>query len=157
MHGVILSQVRYCISAYSSVKLKETDTRSGGLDKIQVLMNNVARIVNQVKRTDHVSINELFKMSPWLSLNHMSANSIVVDTWRALRDPSVMNYYNTDYNCNTRAASQELVKVNDICCSPFIKNGTMLLNHPVFKNVKYLTDIKQVKKHVKQELQKLPL
>ena len=116
-HGIVLSHVRYCLSVFSTVRIDEADSKSQAMERIQILLNNVARIINQVKRTDHVSIKDLHKMSPWLSLNHMSIMSVVMDTWRALQDESLMNYYNKNYNVNTRAATQEVLKINDICCS----------------------------------------
>jgi len=77
-HGIIVSQVKYCLSVYATVRLNGDDPKNVAFDKIQILLNNIARIINGIKRTDHVSKEQLHKLSPWLSLNHMSVKSIIL-------------------------------------------------------------------------------
>ena len=156
-HGIILSHVKYCLSSFATIRIEDQDSRSTGAERIQVLLNNVARIINRVKRTDHVSKKELFEMSPWLSVNHMCITSVVADTWKALNDKSLMNYYNRDYKINTRAASQAALKMNEMCCSAFVRNGVLLINNPLFEGIEDFTNSKQVKKHVKKLVTKFPL
>ena len=155
IHGAILSHVKYCLSVYANVRIEDGDPRPKGFEKLQILLNNLARITNQVKLTDHVSREDLYKLSPWLSVNHMSAQSILVDTWKAMQNPTLNSYYKDQYLKMTRAASKGLIKPK--FCSSFVNNGITLLNDQRFEELKHLTNKNEVKKHIKKYVRYLPL
>jgi len=157
VHGIIISQVKYCLSAFSSVRMCEDNPRKESLEKIQVLLNNVARIINNIKRSDHFPIKELHKLSPWISLNHMSITSQICDTWRALNDPKLGTFYSKEYNKNTRAASNELLKPSQQEASSFVKGGISLLNDERFRCVRNFQNISLVKRHIRNNLNSFPM
>ena len=157
VHGIILSHVKYCLSIFTSVRINEDDARNGQFNKLQVQLNNIARLIHRIKREDHVSREDLTKLSPWVSFNHMSANAIILDSWRALNDPTLSTMYTCDYNRNTRSASNEILKPSQHYHSNFVAQGLKLLNDPRFSIVRNINDPKHVKHHVKANLKTLPL
>ena len=155
VHGIILSHIKYCMSVYTSVRLEENEPKNTRLEKLQIQLNNVARMVNNVKREDHISRNELLKLSPWISLNHQSAASVLTDTWRVIHNGSMSEEYSTSYARHTRAASNEVIK-QQTNSSEFIKNGIKLLNDKRFEPVKHFDKLTDVKKHIKNYVANLP-
>ena len=157
VHGIILSHVKYCMSIYTSVRIKEDDARNGQFNKLQVQLNNIARLIHGIKREDRVSKEDLARMSPWVSFNHMSAIAIIMDSWRALNDPTLSTMYTCEYTRNTRSASNEILKPSQHNYSNFVAQGLKLLNDPRFSIVRNISDPKHVKNHVKANLKTLPL
>ena len=87
----------------------------------------------------------------------MSANAIILDTWRALNDPTLNTMYTCEYNRSTRSATSEILKPSQHKHSYFVAQGIKLLNDPRFSIIRNIHDHKHVKNHVKANLKTLPL
>ena len=155
VHGIILSHIKYGLSVYTSIRLEDQDSRNSQLDKLQILLNNSARLIHNINRTDRISINELHKLSPWLSLNQMCVESVALETWKARSCFDMSENYNSAYTRNTRAATDQVIK-EKVNASEFVRNGIKILNDKRFQSVKYLHDLTDVRKHIKKCITSIP-
>ena len=157
VHGIILSHIKYCLSVFASVRIREEDPRNASFDKLQVQLNNIARLLHNIRPKDCVSRERLYELSPWISCNHMCATAIVIDTLRALNDPTLSAMYSINYARDTRAASSEIIKPTQQKPSRFVTQGIKLLNDPKFSIVKNITKPIRLKNSVKSIVKTLPL
>ena len=155
--GLIISQIRYCLSVFSKVRLEESEPKCVNLQNIQKLINNVLRLINNVKKSDHIPIQKLAKDISWSSLNRMTISSVACDTWRALNQGcSDTENYSCDYQKNTRAATSFELKNCKGRSSPFINTGIKLLNNNEMKELRCVEKYFNVKKHLQKVIDKFP-
>ena len=157
VHGIILSHLKYCLSVFASVRFKEEDPRNSNFDKLQVQLNNIARLINNINRKDCISREKLAELSPWISCNRMNAAAVLMDTLKSLNDPTLGAMYSINYARDTRAASKEILKPTQQKPSEFVKQGIKLLNDPRFDTLKSITNPIKLKTTVKSIVKTLPL
>jgi len=81
--GLVLSKIRYGLAVYSSaVRTSEQDPIDGMIQTPEVVVNDVMRIIEGVRRKDRVSIHELRKKTNVPSVNQMAAQAIITDAWK---------------------------------------------------------------------------
>ena len=68
------------------VRLQDQDPLTGWGKKLQVVINDVARVLVKKKRADHVRVEDLLKKSRLQSVNAMVFSSSAMLAWRAF-DP----------------------------------------------------------------------
>ena len=136
--ALVISKLRYGLSLFSKPRLSTDEPKCMKLEKIQVLMNNLLRLISGVKREDKVPIIDLAKGHSWASLNQISISSVVSDTWRAInQDYGCADYYRRDYIRDTRASSRGEFKTDKHRTSPFVTAGVKMLNSDLMKERGY--------------------
>mgnify|MGYP006877618566 CR=1 FL=1 len=86
--AIVASKIRYGISVYGAVRLRETDPKPGIYQELQVALNNAMRIASGVRLSDRVSIERLSNVTKIKTLNHMAAEDMMMLVWKGLNDPS---------------------------------------------------------------------
>ena len=75
LDGLVFSKVRYCLPLFASPRLTEEEPKNGDFGALQILVNNVLRIVTASKKNDQISKEELHKRCKAQSLNRMAVNA----------------------------------------------------------------------------------
>ena len=81
--AVVLGKIRTYIHLSLKVRLQDQDPLTGWGKKLQVVLNDVARVLVKKKRTDHVRVEELLKKAGLQSVNAMVCSSSAMLAWRA--------------------------------------------------------------------------
>ena len=81
--AVVLGKMRTYLHLALKVRLHETAPLTCWGKKLQVVLNNVARVLVRKKRTDHVKVPDLLKTSGLQSVNAMICSSSAMLPWRA--------------------------------------------------------------------------
>ena len=91
----------------------EEDKPTKGADAVQVLINDVARIITGLKRTDHVRIRDLLDKASVPGLNEVVVIASGMLAWNMTHPSHPMHqiYLESCLNTTTRSATAGLVKV----------------------------------------------
>ena len=81
--AVVLGKIRTYLHLALKVRLQDQDPRTGWGKKLQVVLNDVARVLVKKRRTDHVRVEDLLKKSGLQSINAMVCSSSAMLAWRA--------------------------------------------------------------------------
>ena len=81
--AVVLGKMRTYLHLALKVRLHDQDPRTEWGKKLQVALNDVARVLVKKKRTDHVRVEDLLKKSGLESVNAMVCSSSAMLAWRA--------------------------------------------------------------------------
>ena len=81
--AVVLGKMRTYLHLALKVRLQEQDPLTGWGKKLQVVLNDVARVLVKKRRKDHVRIEDLLKKSGLQSVNAMVFSSSAMLAWRA--------------------------------------------------------------------------
>ena len=71
--GLFMSKIRYGLQLYGKVRMSEEDPTNGELKAIQVVQNNLLRMLNRSKIKDKVSIDFMLKKFNMMSVNQLNA------------------------------------------------------------------------------------
>lgn len=82
------SKVRYGIAAYGKIRLSENDTETGVMKQLQVLQNNMLRLITFKKLQDRIPIHELLKRTNMMSVNQMLAQHMMNEMWSIMYEQS---------------------------------------------------------------------
>ena len=88
LDGLIMSCVRYGLPLYGT---------NQNLQAIQVLVNNVARQVLHIKRSEKIPVKEILQSANLLSVEQAYQQSLITLTWNTLRhnNTGLENYFKT--------------------------------------------------------------
>ena len=81
--AVVLGKIRTYIHLSLKVRLSPRDPKTEGGNKLQVILNDVARILLRKKLTDRVRVEDLMKKSGFESVNSMVCSASAMLAWRA--------------------------------------------------------------------------
>ena len=81
--AVVLGKMRTYLHLALKVRLQDQDPLTGWGKKLQVVLNDVARVLVRKRRADHVRVEDLLKKSSLQSVNAMVCSSSAVLAWRA--------------------------------------------------------------------------
>ncbi len=83
--GLVMSHLRYCNSTFLSdqIRITENDPKHKNLYELQLLQNKMLRIIHGVKTKDKVPIRKLLEKTEMLSINQLTCQSMLMDTWKA--------------------------------------------------------------------------
>jgi hypothetical protein len=83
-HGLVMGKVGYATSIFVRPRLSEDDApHSPELRAVQIALNDVARSLSGLKRTDHVRVAELLGAAGILSLNQVATKAMALESWAA--------------------------------------------------------------------------
>ena len=89
--ATVLGKMRTYLHLALRVRLSENDPRTEWGRKLQVIVNDVARIVCRKRRSDHVRIEDLLKKASLESVNGMICSSSTMLAWRASKPQSPLH------------------------------------------------------------------
>ena len=114
--GLILSKVRYGIAVYGGVRFTEDEPVNTARKGIQVLLNNMMRIIKGCSLRDHVPVEEILRSLGLQSLNQMTAQSILLEGWKIMNNSSpslqhIMSIPSNVINVETKSALRKDVRI----------------------------------------------
>ena len=77
------------VSIYLKPRLSEEDKLSKDLNRLQVLQNDIIRLITENRREQHVNMKELRKEMKIMSVNKMVAYHVLIETFNVLNFGSV--------------------------------------------------------------------
>jgi hypothetical protein len=162
--GLIMSKVRYCISVYGKIRLKEEDPISQEYKSIQVALNNVMRMLCKKKISDHVQISELLRLTGFLSFNQLAAQSILTLMWQINREADhplkrLLARTTTMANMETRSSTRgdlELPGGSRLLRASFLHQAVQLWNMAP-RDIRDSRTIGVMKKKIKSFVKCLPV
>ena len=92
------------------------------MERLQILINNIIRLINGSRKIDHTSIQTLSAGLNWASINRLGISSIISDTWKLIHN-DCENQYSKQYSRTTRAATKEDLKCEPGGASQFTRSG----------------------------------
>ena len=81
--AVVLGKMRTYLHLALKVRLQEQDPLTGWGKKLQVVLNDVARVLVKKRRKDHVRVEDLLKKSGLQYVNALVCSSSAMLAWRA--------------------------------------------------------------------------
>ena len=85
--GIFMSKVRYGLQLYGKVRMNEEDQISGDLKEIQLVQNNLLRLLNKTGRKDKVSIKSMLDRFQMSSVNQLNAQIKLLEIWKLVNVP----------------------------------------------------------------------
>ena len=80
-----MSRLRYCLPVIGAefVRFGDDDSRSGIMQSLQLIQNEMLRIVSGKRRRDHERIADMLENARMLSINQLASYSVLIESWRA--------------------------------------------------------------------------
>ena len=89
--ATVLGKMRTYLHLSLKVRLSEKDPKADWGRKLQVIVNDVARIVTKKKRKDHVRVEDLLKKGGLQSVNAMVCSGSAMLAWKASKPDSPLH------------------------------------------------------------------
>ena len=165
VEGLVLSKVRYGLAVFSKIRLKESDPVPEEENSVQVALNDIMRLLCNVQRRDQTSINKLLQETGLLSFNQLSAQSVLLLTWKIVHGhcPSLSHLTQVVSSNSTRVsrsqAKGDLVvpgKLKKFPKNCFRVQAAKLWNAAPMA-VKNAQSLPSVKKEIKEFVKTLPI
>ena len=86
--AILVGKISTYAGHYAPVRVNECEATPGRLRSIQVVLNDLYRLVTGHWRSDHVSVGDLQKAADMPTLNQMAARESVSLIWQSYTDPS---------------------------------------------------------------------
>ena len=138
--GLVVGKLSHALAAVASPRLREDDqSQNASYKAVQVAINDVARTLTGVKRSDHIPVKDLLNKAGLPSVNRLVVKAVAMEAWKA--------YASTDggggsrkpigsmmFDCNietrpTRSTEAGLVKVPLRGCNTFITHAATVWNN----------------------------
>jgi len=83
--GLVMSKLRYCLPVYAaeSLRLRDSDPHTIVQQRLQLIQNDMLRVIEHKRRRDHVRIADLLDDTNLLSINQATAYALVIELWKA--------------------------------------------------------------------------
>ena len=82
--AIFTSKIRYGLAVYSRPRMSETDPMDPELQKLQVLQNNMMRVVHGLKRADHINMAKLREEEGLMSVNQLAYYHHLVEMYNVI-------------------------------------------------------------------------
>ena len=85
--GIVMSNIRYGLSTFMAgrVRLSNNDPVNQELSDLQIKMNDMMRVILNVKRKDKLGVQKMLEKCEMLSLNQLICKTILVEFWKILK------------------------------------------------------------------------
>ena len=87
--GIFMSRVRYGLQLYGKVRLTVEDPTNAYFEDIQLVQNDLLRLLNGSKVKDMISIKSMLTKFNMQSVNQLNCQIKLLEVWKAL---NVENY-----------------------------------------------------------------
>ena len=91
--ATVLGKLRTYLHLALKVRLSENDPHTVWGKKLQVIVNDVTRVINKKRRSDHVRVQDLLKKAGLEGVNSMVCSNSAMMSWRASKpdNPSTVS------------------------------------------------------------------
>ena len=87
--AIVTSKIRYAIAVYINPRLSEEDCMNANLQRLQVIQNDMLRVIHGKKRSAHVNMTRLRKELNVFSINQLTCYHMLVETFNIVKFKSV--------------------------------------------------------------------
>ena len=111
--ATVLGKIRTYLHLALKVRLSQSDPVTFWGKKLQVVVNDVARIVGRKRRSDHVRVEDLLKKAGLQAVNSMVCSNSAMLAWRASKPESPLHstFLSMVPNGNTRNRTAGKIEV----------------------------------------------
>ena len=109
--ATVLGKLRTYLHLSLKVRLSENDPRTEWGKRLQVVLNDVARVINKKRRSDHVRVEELLKKARLQAMNVIVCSNSAMLAWRASKPTSPLHDLFLDMVPNGRTRSKAAGKL----------------------------------------------
>ena len=160
--GIFTSKLRYGLQLMGKVRTSIEDQETAEFKAIQVVQNNLLRLLNGTKTKDMVSIPVMLKKFNMLSANQLNASMKLLEVWKAINLPDYPLKINRQEihttGINTRADKVnrpiEVGKTN-LCQKTCVSDAIRLWNKAP-RSVTESASLHQVKNQIRMYVKSLP-
>ena len=99
--GIFNSKIRYGLQLYGKVRLENADPTCESLKRIQIIQNDMLRVLNGTRVSEKISISSMLKKFGALSVNQLDAQIKLLEIWKSqkcsrlsAKDPEASTGYN---------------------------------------------------------------
>ena len=159
-NGLIVSKISYGIACYGTPRLCVNDPINSDMNRLQVALNNVMRLILGIRLSDKVSVSQLLNECGWLSLNRLAIKFTALQAWKLLAyetEPNLVTDLSSNYTRATRAANRGDFNPNPSKTSTFTVQAARILNNNDFCSIFDYIDPKNVKSFLKETLNCAPI
>ena len=86
--AIFTSKIRYGLAVYGQPRLTVDEPIGGQIQKIQVIQNDLLRLLNGHRRSDHINMNKLRKQRRMMSINQLTVYHVGLETYNVLKNNS---------------------------------------------------------------------
>ena len=165
VEGLIMSTVRYGLPVFGKVRLVESEPVSGKFQPVQVVLNDIMRLLCGARRKDKTTIASLLQSTGLLSLNQMAAQAILLMAWKIMRgDCPALNSLVTPVTSNSSRISKSKVRGDLVLQRDGLRTTKDSFRHQAARiwnaapsTIKNSKTIPTVKKHIREFVLTLPI
>ena len=92
--AIFNSKIRYGVAVYLNPRLNEGDPISSNIQRLQVLQNEMLRLVEGKKKSDCTNMARLREEKHMMSVNQMTCYHVLIETFNIVNYKSVETLYN---------------------------------------------------------------
>ena len=82
--AIFTSKIRYGLAVYGQPRLSAQDSLNGRMQKIQKIQNNMLRLINGYRRSDHINLERLRRQKKMYSVNQLTVYHVALETYNVL-------------------------------------------------------------------------
>jgi len=122
--GIFNSQLRYALPLYLRPRLNGFDPMSSHLNELQVIHNDMIRLVGGVHRRDKVNMSVLRKSLKQTSINQMLCQALVTETRKIIQNDTVPSLKNIFMETG-KSIIETRARSNSVLRAPLVKTRAM--------------------------------
>ena len=92
--AIFTSKIRYAIAVYLNPRLSGEESVSTNLQRLQVLQNDMLRVIHGKKRSDHLNMTKLRRDLKVFSVNQLTCYHVLVENFNIVKFKSVEHIHN---------------------------------------------------------------
>jgi hypothetical protein len=155
VHGLLLGKLRVYANLTHHVRLDMDDSRPAISKKLQVVVNDAARLLLRVRRVDHNRVEHLLAKAELPSFNSMVFATSATMAWQMAQGGPLHNIYqDLQLSSNTRASAANELRVADIPSREVaVHNAARVWNRfPELRTAKSLGTVKTIVRKLQKNL-----
>ena len=145
VNGLLMGKMSYLLAHCFGVRLEEDNGATGRAKKLQVLINDAARLVTRRRRSEHVKVADLLDDAKLPTVNKIVVRESAMSAWNALSphsggSPLSETFETLHQDGRTRGASSGVLRMPDDDKNVLIKNAATVWNrYPDLRAAKSLS------------------
>jgi hypothetical protein len=157
------SKIRYGIAVYGGVRLEESESVHHYMQQLQIMQNKMMRVILKKRLADHIPVRKLLEETGFLSVNQMSVQHVLNETFKIVRYDTVPYisklFQKQESVYQTRAQEQgglrkEISRHKKRMC--FVQNAVRVWNYlPI--EMRFITKQSIFAEHVRKCVVNIPL
>ena len=163
-NSLFVSKILYALPVFGAVQLTNEERVDKDQRRIQIVMNQMLRILCNAKLSDKISLQRLHNMTGMLSVNQMVAKTILLETWKGINSVDIyghdfLQFRSSKSNMETRAEVRKDIErhgSSQISKRNFGFKAAKLWNSAPI-NIRFAENMKIAKKEIDEFVRTLPL